>query len=189
MNIDMNKQELTKKARHVMIDLETMGTTPDSAIVSIGAVVFDPRYGIVTDKVFYMELDWESQNRLIDQETVEWWAEQSEEARAAHYGLDDLDEALTLLAQWLPKDAKVWGNGSTFDISMLEDAYRQLNIEIPWKFWNVRDCRTVLDMYESVRGGFNKKSGGTLHNALDDAKYQAKYITMMWSKLLGKPEK
>lgn len=186
----MNKQELTKKAntpRHVMIDLETMGTTPDSAIVSIGAVIFDPRYGIITKNEFYMELDWESQNRLIDQETVKWWEGQSEEARAAHYGLDELSEALSLLARWLPKDAKVWGNGSTFDISMLEDAYRQLNIEIPWKFWNVRDCRTVLDMYESVRGGFNKTvNRNGAHNALQDAKFQAQYITMMWQKLLVK---
>lgn len=125
----MNKQELTKKARHVMIDLETMGTTPDSAIVSIGAVVFDPRYGIVTDNTFYMELDWEGQNRNINQDTVDWWSKQTDEAKAAHYGLDELDEALTLLAQWLPNDAKVWGNGSTFDISMLEDAYRQCGIE------------------------------------------------------------
>jgi exodeoxyribonuclease VIII len=80
----------------------------------------------------------------------------------------------------------MWGNGATFDISMLEDAYRQYEIEIPWKFWNVRDCRTVLDMYESIRGGFNKtvnRQGA--HNALDDAKFQAQYITMMWSRLLG----
>lgn len=39
----MSKPE--KQLRHVMIDLETMGTTPQSAIVSIGAIVFDPRYG------------------------------------------------------------------------------------------------------------------------------------------------
>ena len=59
-------------------------------------------------------------------------------------------------------------------------------MEIPWKFWNVRDCRTVLDMYESKRGGFNKSGNRAgAHNALQDAIYQAKYITMMWSKLLG----
>jgi hypothetical protein len=79
----------------------------------------------------------------------------------------------------------VWGNGATFDISILEDAYRQLDLEIPWKFWNVRDCRTVKDMYESARGGYEKKSGGTLHHALDDAKFQAQYICDMWKSLVG----
>jgi len=46
------------KANHVMIDLETMGITPDSAVVSIGAVVFDPRFNHVSSKTFYRELDW-----------------------------------------------------------------------------------------------------------------------------------
>lgn len=176
---------MTNQLRHVMIDLETMGTKPNSAIVSIGAVIFDPRYGKVSDKTYYSELDWESQGREICKDTAMWWESQSSEAREALHGIDDLENSLKELAAFLPKDAKVWGNGSLFDIAMLEDAYRQHNIDIPWKFWNVRDCRTVLDMYESKRGGFNKKSGGVLHNALDDAKYQASYITMMWSKLLG----
>lgn len=174
------------KPNHVMIDLETMGITPDSAIVSIGAVVFDPRGNIVTDVTFYTELDWEAQGRHIDPSTVEWWSKQSKEAKAAHFGLEDFSDQLVNLANWLPKDAKVWGNGSTFDISMLEDAYRQLGIEIPWKFWNVRDCRTVLDMYESKRGGFNKKvNRDGAHNALQDAIFQAKYISRMWFELLG----
>lgn len=178
-----------KKLRHVMIDLETLGTTPNSAIVSIGAVVFDPRYGKVSKKTFYSELDWENQNRHICQKTREWWSKQSPEAQEALSGLDDLDTSLRELASWLPPDCRVWGNGSTFDISFLEDAYRQYGIEIPWKFWNIRDCRTVLDMYESSRGGFGKSTNRAgAHNALQDAIYQARYITVMWNKLLGGPD-
>ena len=175
----------TMKLRHVMIDLETMGTVPEMAIVSVGAVLFDPRLGKIDKKTFYRELDWESQGRFIDPETQKWWEGQNAKAKDALYGLEDLGDTLNELSEWLPADCKVWGNGSTFDISCLEHAYRQLGIVIPWKFWNVRDCRTVLDMYESKRGGFNKQTGGTLHNALDDAKYQASYINKMWLELLG----
>lgn len=174
-----------KQLRHVMIDLETMGKTPESAIVSIGAVIFDPRYGKVSDTTFYRELDWEDQDRLVCSDTQEWWAKQSPKAKAALHGLDALEDALDELSEQLPADCKVWGNGATFDISFLENAYRQHNKEVPWKFWNIRDCRTVLDMYESKRGGFNKNGGSNLHNALADAQYQAQYITMMWTKLLG----
>lgn len=173
------------KPNHVMIDIETMGVTPDSAIVSIGAVVFDPRYNVVTGKTFYRELDWESQGRKIDKETQKWWVGRAPEAKAALDGLDDLSEVLEELASWLPRDAKPWGNGSTFDISFLEHAYLQAGIEIPWKFYNIRDCRTIKDMYESARGGYEKKSGGTLHHALDDAKFQAKYVCEMWKSILG----
>ena len=174
-----------KKLRHVMIDLETMGTTPESAIVSIGAVLFDPRYNQVSKTTFYSELDWEGQDRQICPDTQEWWTNQSPKAQAALDGLDDLKSVLADFTNWLPDDCKVWGNGATFDISLMENAYRQLGMEIPWKFWNVRDCRTVCDMYESKRGGFNKKVGGDAHNALHDAKYQAQYVSMMWCKLLG----
>lgn len=176
---------MTIKLRHAMIDLETLDTIPSSKIVAIGAVIFDPRYGKISDDKFYSLVDIKSQpDRTQSESTVTWWKGQTPEIKKQLKGTTPLIEALEDLSFWLPKDCKVWGNGATFDISMLEDAYRGLNLEIPWKFWNVRDCRTVLDMYESVRGGFNKKSGGSLHNALDDAYYQAQYITMMWQKLL-----
>lgn len=174
------------KLRHVMIDLETMGTKPDSAIVSIGAVLFDPRLNKVDKKnTFYMELDWREQGRNIDAETEKWWSTQCEEAKEALEGWDELSIALQELSDWLPQDCKVWGNGATFDITMLENAYDQLGIEIPWKFWNIRDCRTIKDLYESSRGGYDKKSGGTLHNSLDDAYFQARYINEMWNKILS----
>lgn len=171
--------------KHVMIDLETMGKQADAAVVSIGAVVFDPRYGVVTEQTFYIELDYLDQNRCIDPETQSWWANQPANIKTALSGLEDLSETLELLKNWLPNDAKVWGNGSIFDIGILENAYIQHNIEIPWEFWNIRDCRTILDLYESSRGGFNKKSGGDKHNALHDAIYQANYINMMWNKILN----
>ena len=172
------------KLKHAMIDIETMGLTPNAAIVSIGAVLFDPRYGKLGKEEFYIELDWEAQGRLIDQGTKAWWNSDKvdDKAREALYGMDDLDGALKELDEFLPKDVKVWGNGPTFDMVILEDAYRQCEMVVPWHFWNIRDCRTIKDLYESKRGGFDKKSGGTLHNALDDAKMQAKYVTMMWRK-------
>lgn len=178
-----------KNPRHAMIDLETMGKKPGCPIISIGVVLFDPRYNHISKRTFYRELDWQDQTQSygleICPETVEWWSKQSKETKAAHNGLDDLEEVLIELAEWLPKDVKVWGNGATFDITILEHCYDKLGVEIPWKFWNIRDCRTVLDMYESKRGGFNKKSGGTCHNALDDAYYQCEYINMMWKDILG----
>lgn len=178
------------KPNHVMPDLETMGTRPGCAIVSIGAVVFDPRYGVENQKSFYRELDWKSQVALgfhIDPSTEKWWSKQSKEAREGLNGIDDLKTVLIEFAKFIPsKDAKIWGNGPSFDVSILEHAYTKLGLDIPWKFWNVRDCRTVKDMFECQRGGWNNKVAGTAHNALDDAKHQAQYVTMMWGKLAGR---
>lgn len=173
-----------KELRHCMLDLESMDLLPSSKIVSIGATIFDPRYGKIGDSL-YMELDWKAQTaRTSGNGVPEWWKKQSKEARAALKGTIPLEEALDELDFFLPDDCKVWGNGATFDISMLEDAYRGCDMEIPWKFWNVRDCRTIKDMYESARGGWDKKSGGVLHNAKDDAIFQAQYVIGMWKSLL-----
>lgn len=174
------------KLRHVMIDLETLGVNVDAKIVSIGAVIFDPRYGKVSDETFYACLDHGKQvNRETEQSCLtEFWVKQPPLIRAQLKGKELLEDALDDLSLFLPDDCKVWGNGPSFDIGKLEHAYIQYGEEIPWKFWNVRCCRTVLDMYESKRGGFNKKVGGDAHNSLADAIHQAKYITMMWGKLL-----
>jgi len=171
--------------KHAMIDLEAMALTPDAAIVSIGAVLFDPARGKVSDDTFYVELAWMKQPRKRCRETSDWWAKQSPKTCKALDGTVELSDALDDLAFWLPSDVKVWGNGPTFDITMLENAYMQLNMDIPWHFWNIRDCRTVKDMFESARGGFDKKNTGDKHNALYDAQFQAKMICHMWYKIFN----
>ena len=178
---------MSKIMRHVMIDLETMGLTPECAIVSIGAVKFDPRKGVVSKDTFYVELDYKTQDRRICPKTEAWWSTQGYEARAALDGIDDLEDALSDLVKWLPPSAEVWGNGAAFDISMLENAYRQHNMETPWKFWDVRDCRTIKAMYECSRGGVGGNNfEGIAHNAKDDAIHQAKWVSMMWTKMIGR---
>ena len=90
------------KPTNVMIDIETMDLIPGAAIVSIGAVVFDPRYNVVTDDTFYTELDWKAQGRSIDKGTKEWWKGQSPKAKSALRGTTTLEDALEDLAFWIP---------------------------------------------------------------------------------------
>lgn len=171
---------------HCMIDLETMGLNEDAPIVSIGAVIFDPRHFKVSNETFYVELDWRSQGRCEpDSETKLWWSNQSNEAKISLEGKGVLEDALFDLQLFMPSsDVKVWGNGPTFDITKLDHAYRQHNMDVPWKFWNIRDCRTIRDIYESKRGGLsvNGDTSGA-HNALQDAVVQAELVCRLWSKL------
>ena len=176
---------MSNSINNVMIDLETMALTPNSAIVSIGAVVFDPGMNVVTKNTFYEKLDWKSQNRHLDWETIQWWKKQKPHTRKELDGHTKLKDMLENFELWLPDDAKVWGNGSVFDIAILQDAYRTFNMDIPWKFWNVCDCRTVKHLFESSRGGFDRKVAGTAHNALHDAENQAHDLCKMWCKILG----
>ena len=177
-----------KKLRHAMIDLETVGLETEAAIVSVGIVIFDPRYNKVnTKETYYAELDWRNQDRQIDQNTItEFWDKQPAKIRKALNGTEKLEDVLADIQMFLPDDCKVWGNGPTFDITKLEHCYRQHQMDIPWKFWNIRDCRTVLDMYESSRGGLRKGMGSGGHNALRDAMHEAQCVCAMWYELLHK---
>src|SRR5574343_1015953 len=70
-------------ANSVMVDLETLGTRPGSAILSIAAVEFDlSDYSLARE--FYIEIDRHDSERagfLIQEDTLAWWAKQSPEAQ------------------------------------------------------------------------------------------------------------
>lgn len=174
--------------KDTMIDLETLGVKAHAPILSIGACNFDIMTGTISS-TFYFAIGWEQAlhnqaGRIYTQDTIDWWEKQSEEAQqAVKRTHGTLTDALGQLSIFLNGDEHVWGNGSTFDITILEHAYDQLSIETPWKYWKVRDVRTVVDISSDV---FNKdmmKFGGVQHNALDDAIHQAKYVSEMWKRM------
>jgi hypothetical protein len=59
-----------------MVDIETLDTQISAAIVSIGAVVFDPR-GEDYQETFSLTIDEKSNRwhgRTVSDATLEWWA-------------------------------------------------------------------------------------------------------------------
>jgi len=170
---------------HVMIDLETLGTKPNSVFIALGACQFEPSTGELGHSI-YQRIDWNSamQSELVvDADTIKWWMRQSDAARLEliEEG-DQLNCALDVFKDWLTNNCKVWGNGATFDISILEHAYKH---NAPWKYWNVRDVRTVVDLAHGIVEKDDINFDGTAHNALDDATHQAKYVSAMWQALKG----
>jgi hypothetical protein len=169
----------------VMIDIETMGTTPGSAILSIGAVMFGPA-GLGDE--FYAPISLAScmaSGLTIDPGTVAWWMKQSDAARAAAFR-DAAESLAAVLAQFtcwfeLVNAEKPWCQGANFDAPLLEAAYRACGMTPPWKYWNVRDTRTL---YELV-GVKVDRARGTHHNALDDARAQAEAAVVALQRLYG----
>ncbi|EPE2651723.1 3'-5' exonuclease [Vibrio fluvialis] len=179
---------------HVMLDLETMGNTSNAAIVSIGAVVFDPATGSLgADFKQVINLNSSAYYGDLDASTVTWWLTQSEEARAIFQRdtpKSTLKDALLELNQWLAdlgdaKEIQVWGNGSGFDNVILTNAYKAVRIKPNFSHWNDRDVRTIVEMGRSILGINPKETmerEGTHHSALDDAKFQAKYVSVIWTR-------
>lgn len=161
---------------NVMLDLETLGNSNNAVIVSIGAVVFDT--GGLKDE-FYINIDPEScvaEGLALDASTVLWWLKQSEAARGAITSPArppvSLRSALDQFSKWIPVDSRVWGNGATFDNVILENAYRATGLPAPWGYWNSLCYRTLKSIFWNVEYPVFE---GVAHNALDDAKHQAKH--------------
>lgn len=159
--------------RDIMIDIETLGTAPGSVILSIGAVNFDAETGEFGEE-FYGAVDPQSavdMGLTIDVSTLKWWMEQSEDARKAAFAGDQtLSKVLFDLHQFVQsvEASRVWAKPPSFDLVLLESAYRACAISMPWHYKTPRDCRTLFDLT-----GATQPDVGTAHNALDDAKSQA----------------
>lgn len=158
-----------------MIDLETMGNTPDSAIISLGAVFFDRKEQKLGEE-FYRIIDLESSvaaGLRMTPSTVMWWMKQGDAARSQFNSLESvsLPAALQFFAEWFEKNGGlyVWGNGADFDNVILTNAYKACHLKQPWPVYNNRCYRTVKNMFRDVK----LQRVGTYHSALDDAKSQA----------------
>ena len=173
---------------HTMLDLETWGTTPGSALRSIGLVQFDPRVAGF-GREFYCNVEKQNQLDLgatIDPNTEKWWARQSKEAQGA---LEDnqisLKEACTLVRDYFKKAkvSHVWAQGSNFDPVLLEASFRLVDMTVPWRFYNTRDTRTVYNVASFDPKRITRK--GEHHNALEDAKHQVRCVYMSYKILHG----
>ncbi|WP_136159068.1 exonuclease [Escherichia coli] len=186
-----NLTSTSRAGIHLMIDLETMGKNPDAPIISIGAIFFDPQTGEMGPE-FSKTIDLETAGGVIDRDTIKWWLKQSREAQSAI--LTDeipLDDALLQLREFIDENSgeffvQVWGNGATFDNVILRRSYERQGIPCPWRYTNDRDVRTMVAL--GLVMDFDARTTipfeGERHNALNDARYQAKYVSAIWQKLL-----
>ena len=171
----------------IMIDLETLNTTPDSTILTIGAVKFDPFGSEIKEPKmdsFYVKVDLDSCDRIgltTNDDTIAWWANQSKEAQEAAFDPDgriSIEDAFAQLYKFCWGAKRVWANGSCFDIIICEHVFRKIGRAIPWSFWEVRDVRTAFDL------GINpQRPPATAHHALEDAWNQAVGIQNVYNTL------
>lgn len=176
---------------HVMLDLETWGLRPGCAIRSIGAVVFNPHADIIGSR-FYRNVDLDSCLHMglkQEQGTIDWWNKpENEKARAAFTDspVFPMWQAIGAFDTWFKRQLgkQLWCQGPNFDDPVLTYVYDLMELEPPWKFYNVRCTRTI---YEHC--GFDARElprEGTYHNAVDDAEYQALCVQAAYRKRNGK---
>lgn len=141
---------------------------------------------------FSKTIDLETAGGVIDRDTIKWWLKQSREAQSAIMTDEiPLDDALLQLREFIDENSgeffvQVWGNGANFDNTILRRSYERQGIPCPWRYYNDRDVRTIVELGKAI--DFDARTAipfeGERHNALDDARYQAKYVSVIWQKLI-----
>lgn len=168
---------------HVMIDIETLGTSVDAIVLSIAAIAFDPRGSDLlapprflvppyvpkekTDpaRLFFQRVDIDTQiamGRKLHGSTLRFWIEHPAAFKAAVAAgtAYDLGRVLNELREWWTRGAQdnqpgseveaVWSHGATFDLPILEHAYRCAGQEPPWTFRKPRDTRTLFSFFPDM---------------------------------------
>jgi hypothetical protein len=170
----------------VMLDLETLSTRPESVILTIGAVKFDP-WGddVDTEHGLYHRVNVDEQltlDRHVQEETVQWWGKQPPEVFEEAMGESNrvgLETMCADLNRFLVGVNNIWCQGPAFDIVILENLYRQLVKPTPWQFWQIRDSRTLFGTHGDPRSKDRKAA----HNALMDCYYQAIGVQEIYKKV------
>jgi len=198
--------------KHIMVDLETWGTKPYATIISIGAVYFDPELNEPIRDEFYVTIDPIASERVgfrKDADTLAWWLQPAQSAawaewykiphlepQAAFFGFSQWLQSLSLsevtptaFDDWQAHIA-IWGNGATFDNTLLRQGYELLQMEPPWRHFNDRCFRTLKNLTHcqnvpneagAYMDDITAKSlapphEGLQHNALVDARQQALWL-------------
>lgn len=183
------------KFDNLMIDFETLATTADAMVVSVGAVKFNIDTGEIDPNGYYTALELDEQflhRRRVMSGTLTWWM--SPDQRPAQDVF--LDKNTKPISEFLPefadfiggaieqKNMKMWSNGASFDLPILQHLYVDNGIEPPWKFWNDSCYRTIKNL-PMMKGLVLPKFDGTKHNALADAMWQAQCLCIMWKHMMA----
>ncbi len=156
----------------VMLDLETLGTTPNSIIVSLAAVKFSLSKGIMSE--FTVNIDPKDSKRYgltMDQDTLDWWSRQPKATVDAwRLNAVPLKSAMDQFVDWYgPKTMPTWAKGGQcFDFPILETSLKTVGHRTPYHFRDCMDYRTVINLFDFK--DWKKKS--VSHCALDDCKDQ-----------------
>lgn len=174
---------MAKYTKALALDIETLDTTPTSIVIQIAAAAYTytEKGSGKTLPALDLRLNTPSQiqrGRTISTDTMKFWFGDCDNKAVLGAILVNQDVpveiALRTLCDYIKQHGveEIWSQGPTFDIGILENLMAQFGIEVPWKFYQVRDLRTVQNFVGMDAKAKAIKASGVTHNASDDVRTQ-----------------
>ena len=160
----------------VMLDLETLSTRADAAILQIAAASFDES-GTILD-TFNVHVRRSSGH--IDINTVLWWMSQPSAREQSEYCQQGvtLQKALECFTIWygVGEPVALWAHGATFDFPILASAFEREAVRVPYSY---RDLMCTRPIYGLVGGvpTVPLPAGYVKHDAMSDVRLQIAQLT------------
>ncbi len=168
----------------VTLDLETLASTPDAAVIQIAAVAFDSETGVTVSE-FDAHVRYPSGR--IDPGTVFWWMQQTAApsvAKACEAAAYDMTGALLALSAWFatlgPDVGGVWSLPASFDLPILSLAYVNAKADRPWhcrlRALRALRCSRARGSAARIAPTCRNPGGYLEHDALSDCRMQVAWL-------------
>ena len=168
------RKNASMQCKDVMIDMETLSTENNSHILTLGAIRFvrsQKTQKLTEMDTFYRRISFKSNEDLEmhkSSDTILWWMKQNENVRKEAFGeegREPLKKVLEDFKKWFSGASYIWGHGSVFAVTILTAAFKRCKVTVPYKFWNIRDTRTIYDIHGIKLSKFKTEN---THHALHD---------------------
>lgn len=178
---------MMKSYTDLMIDLETLGTTPGCAILEIGMTFFDranTERPMESFSIFPSINEQFEAGFFTTDETKHWWLTKNKEA----YDWQMLQVRVSVertvtelhklyFAYGREGHTMVWAKGSHFDFPILNSL-----VPHPWHYRDMQDMRTLKLAAKALDpdAGITMDKNLTAHRGIDDSVHQAQQVQSYW---------
>jgi len=175
------------QAIDLMIDVETLGTKPNSAILSFAFVQMDFKNNKLGHFLEVAPININSCQRVgmkVDGASIDWWFSQTKEnqlslkrAKDGHQVL--IKEAAQAAGEWIvtrfgDKPVRVWGDSARFDVGLMANMFASCGFKMPWDFKNEMCYSTLKTMHPATPTEF--RTGRADSEPLGTAAWQATHL-------------
>ena len=165
----------------VMVDIESLSSRQDAAIIAIGLCLFDDKEILDSHQIL---IDPRFAPGHRDPETLKWWNRQDPDVFRKMMSGDtmpwDACEEMYAICESTWEARTIWANAPTFDVNLLRRLFDLYDVDFPFHFSREMDYRSVKKFAKKMKIDFSEPlNSRSAHDAESDAVAQAEALQIM----------